>query len=89
VTTEFSGPTLAIIEIAHWYENILLLGFVYLFFSFNPVIAIIAVCITYLLEVLIDNTFARLTWHFTIKSSWLVAGILGVANLIVLPFLCR
>jgi ech hydrogenase subunit B len=89
VTTEFSGPTLAIIEIAHWYENILLLGFVYLFFSFNPVIAIFAVCITYLLEVFIDNTYARLTWHFTLKSSWLVAGVLGVTNLIALPFFCR
>jgi formate hydrogenlyase subunit 4 len=89
ITTEFSGSTLALIEIAHWYENILLLGFVYLFFAFNPVVAILAVCITYILEVLIDNTYARLTWHFTLKSSWLVAGILGVINLVVLAFICK
>jgi ech hydrogenase subunit B len=86
ITTEFSGSTLALIEIAHWYENILLLGFVYLFFAFNPVIAILAVAVTYILEVLIDNTYARLTWHFTVKSSWLVAGLLGVTNLVVLAF---
>ena len=36
LTTEFSGPHLALIEIAHWYENILLLALIYLFFSFNP-----------------------------------------------------
>jgi ech hydrogenase subunit B len=89
ITTEFSGSTLALIEIAHWYENILLLGFVYLFFAFNPIIAIVAVAATYVLEVLIDNTYARLTWHFTIKSSWLVAGILGVTNLIVLAFVAK
>jgi ech hydrogenase subunit B len=89
ITTEFSGPTLAIIEIAHWYENILLLGFVYLFFAFNPVIAIIAVAVSYLLEVFIDNTYARLTWHFTLRSSWIVAGVLGVTNLLVLAFVVK
>jgi formate hydrogenlyase subunit 4 len=89
ITTEFSGPTLAIIEIAHWYENILLLGFVYLFFAFNPVVAIGAVAVTYLLEVFIDNTYARLTWHFTLRSSWLVAGVLGVTNLLVLAFVAK
>ena len=33
MTTEFSGPTLALIEIVHWYENVMLLGMVYLFFA--------------------------------------------------------
>jgi formate hydrogenlyase subunit 4 len=89
ITTEFSGSTLALIEIAHWYENILLLGFVYLFFAFNPIIAICAVACTYVIEVLIDNTYARLTWHFTVKSSWIVAGVLGFVNLAVLAFVCK
>jgi ech hydrogenase subunit B len=88
-TTEFSGPTLGIIEIAHWYENILLMGFVYLFFGFNWVVAITAVVATYLLEILIDNTFARLTWRFTVKSSWIVGGTFGVINLLVIAFLIK
>src|SRR5208337_3975459 len=29
ITTEFSGRTLGMIEIAHWYENVFLLGWVY------------------------------------------------------------
>ena len=33
ITTEFSGRTLAMIEIAHWYESVFLLGWVYLFFG--------------------------------------------------------
>ena len=40
ITTEFSGPALAVIEITHWYENVLLLGMVYLFFGFNPWLAL-------------------------------------------------
>jgi formate hydrogenlyase subunit 4 len=87
ITTEFAGPSLAIIEIAHWYENVLLMGFVYLFFAFNWIAAIAAVIITYLIEVLIDNTYARLTWHFTVKSSWIVAAVFGVVNLLIISFM--
>ncbi len=81
LTTEFSGPTLGRIEIAHWYELIFLLGMVYLFFAWNPVIAVIAVVIVFLLEILVDNTFARVKWPLALKSAWLVAAILGLANL--------
>lgn len=87
VTTEFSGPSLGLIEITHWYETVLLLGFVWLFFGFNPVIAVIAVILVYLLEILIDNTNARVKWQFAVKSSWLIAAVVGVVNLAVLYFL--
>ena len=33
--TEISGRSLALIELAHWYENVFLLGFVYLFFAWT------------------------------------------------------
>ena len=36
VTTEFSGRTLALIEIAHWYETAVVLGMVALFFASSP-----------------------------------------------------
>ena len=87
VTTEFSGPSLGLIEITHWYETVLLLGFVYLFFGFNPLIGAAAVIIVYLLEILIDNTNARVRWQFVVKSSWLIAAIVGVVNLAALYFL--
>lgn len=87
VTTEFTGPNLARIEIAHWYENVFLLGFVYLFFAFNPVIAIVAIIVAYLLEILIDNTFSRVKWQLTLKSAWIVAGMMGLVNLGVLYYL--
>ena len=87
VTTEFSGPSLGLIEITHWYETVLLLGFVYLFFGFNPLIGVAAVIIVYLLEILIDNTNARVRWQFVVKSSWLIAAVVGVVNLAALYFL--
>ncbi len=87
VTTEFSGPMLARVEIAHWYENVFLLGFIYLFFAWNPVYGIIAIIVAYLLEILIDNTFSRGTWKFTLKSAWIIAGMMGLVNLGVLYYL--
>jgi ech hydrogenase subunit B len=87
IMTEFAGPTLGRIEIAHWYETVFLLGVVYLFFGFNPLIAILAIIIVYFLEILVDNTFSRLKWQSTLKAAWLVAGILGLVNLAVLYYL--
>ena len=89
ITTEFSGTTLALVEIAHWYENVMLLGFIYLFFAFNPAIAIAAVAAAYFFEVFIDNSFSRLTWHYTVKASWIVALVVGVTNFIVLKLFIR
>ena len=87
VTTEFSGPTLGLIEVSHWYETVFLLGFVYLFFAFSPIIGIIAVILVYLLELLIDNASARVKWQLVMKSSWVVAAIVGVVNLAILYYM--
>ena len=87
VTTEFSGPSLGLIEVTHWYETVFLLGFVYLFFAFSPIIGIIAVIFVYLLELLIDNASARVKWQLVMKSSWVIAAIVGVVNLAILYYL--
>ena len=88
LTTEFSGRTLALIEISHWYENIFLLGFIFLFFAngtvWGYIIGVVACILIYFFEVLIDNSFARMKWQFAFKSAWLVALILGVVNIFVL-----
>lgn len=91
MTTEFSGSTLAMIEVAHWYENIFLLGFVYLFFAwtwkFSWIVAIAACLITYFFEILLDNSEARVKWQLVVNSSWIVAATLGFLNLILLYFI--
>ncbi len=87
LTTEFSGKTMALIEIAHWYENVFLLGFVFLFIAngtaMGAVIGVVVCLATYFLEILIDNSYARMKWQFAINSSWIVALTLGFINLIV------
>lgn len=91
LTTEFSGKTLAIIELAHWYENIFLLGVVYLFIAhsavWSPIIAVLVCLAVYFLEILIDNNYARMKWQFAINSSWVVALTLGFVNMLVLYFI--
>lgn len=88
LTTEFSGKTLALVEIAHWFENIFLLGFVYLFFAWSwkwSALLAIAVCIlVYLFEILLDNSEARVKWQLAFKSAWIVALVFGAVNLFVL-----
>jgi formate hydrogenlyase subunit 4 len=87
ITTEFSGPALALIEITHWYENVLLLGMVYLFFGFNPGIALGVTVATFLFEIFIDMNYARFKWQLTLASSWLFTAVAGVSNIIVLNFM--
>ncbi|MDO5845408.1 MAG: NADH-quinone oxidoreductase subunit H [Methanocorpusculum sp.] len=84
VTSSFSGKTLAKVEIAHWYETVLLLGMLFLFFAGQPVLGIVVVLIAYFLEIVIDNVFPRVTWQMTVKSLWLITIILGVVNIAVL-----
>jgi len=91
VTTELSGRTLGILEVAHWYENVFLLGFIFLFFAkgafWYTILGIGVVVVCYFLEILIDNAFARMKWQFTIKSAWLVTLIFGGGNLFILYYL--
>jgi ech hydrogenase subunit B len=87
ITTEFSGSTLGRIEVAHWYETVLILGFIYLFFAFNPALAIFMVALSYLLELIIDNSYPRFNWFLMVKGSWLAALVLGMGNIAVLWYL--
>jgi len=86
--TEFSGKTLALIEAAHWYENILLLAVVFLFFTngtaLMAVIGVIVCLAAYFLEIFIDNSFARMKWQAALNSAWIVALALGGINLFIL-----
>lgn len=90
MTTEMSGPTLAKIEIMHWCETVLFLGWMGMFFIWtNPisiVLAIICAVVVYFLEIWIDNNFARTKWQAMLGSAWLVALLCGGLNVIVLMF---
>lgn len=90
ITTEMSGPTLAMVEIMHWCETVLFLGWVGMFFVWgNPIsfaLAVVVVLAVYFLEIWIDNNFARVKWQFMLKSAWAVALVAGGVNIAVLAF---
>jgi ech hydrogenase subunit B len=90
IITEYSGRDLAVVEVTHWYETVIAFTLVYIFFStrspISHVFAIFACIIVYLFEIVIDNGFARVKWQLALKSTWIVTGVLGTVNLIVLSF---
>ena len=91
ITTEMSGSTLAKVEVMHWCENILFLGWIAMFFIWsNPIswlIALVVVLVVYFLEIWIDNNFARVKWQAMLKWSWLIALVVGGINIMVLTSL--
>lgn len=87
VTSSLSGKSLAKVELAHWYETVLFLAMIFLFFAGQPIIGIIVIVVAYLLEILIDNIFPRVTWKMTVKSLWIITLILAVVNICVIAIL--
>ena len=88
ITTDMGAQTLALYEIAEWYEHVFLMGFVGLFFvCSNPwsyLLAAVAVFATYFFEILIDNTSARVKWHSMFKLAWGSTILIAGVNLIIL-----
>lgn len=90
ITTEYSGRDLAVIEVTHWYETIIALTLVYVFFAtvspISHVFAVLACLVIYFLEIIIDNAFARVKWQQALTSAWVVTGVLGTINLVILSY---
>lgn len=90
VTTEMSGRTLAKVEVMHWCETTLFLGWVAMFFIWdNPVsivLAVVVAALAFFLEIFIDNNFARVKWQKCLKWAWVVALVCGLANTAWLVF---
>ncbi|MGN0531452.1 MAG: respiratory chain complex I subunit 1 family protein [Eubacterium sp.] len=91
ITTEFSGQMFAIVEVSHWYENIFLLGMLALFFlngnTWSIALAVVGLIVCYFLEILIDNTNARVKWQTMLKNTWIVTAVLGAINIIVVEII--
>jgi len=80
VITEYSGPYLALIEIGHWYEMVLLLSILGLFWVVGSLwwLSIIIALGSWFIMLIVDNVNARLTWSWMLKFAW-GAGVTLVA----------
>ncbi len=87
ITTEFSGRTLALIEVSHWFENVTALGFAALFLAASPILAACAALAVWFLLILADNVFARVKWQLALASAWIAAAALGIGNILVVFFI--
>ncbi len=81
VYTEYSGRYLALTEVAHWYEVVLVLGVVSLFWATSWYAILILLVLTYGAEILVDNITARLTWRAMLGKLWMTGLGLSVAAL--------
>ena len=88
LTTEMGAKNLAYFQITEWYETILMLSVEALFIiNKNPwsyLAAVLVILATYFLEILIDNTSARMKWKDMLKLSWFITLLAGGVNLMVL-----
>jgi ech hydrogenase subunit B len=80
--TDYSGPFLALTEIGHWFEVVLLLGVCTLFWATSWVGMAVLLAGTYFLEVLVDNITSRMTWRWMLSYVWGVGLTLSIVNLI-------
>ncbi|MGA2939678.1 MAG: complex I subunit 1 family protein [Syntrophobacteraceae bacterium] len=81
ITIEYSGPFLALYELAEWYEIVLVLGIIVLFWA-NPLwIGLLIAFAAFLLELVVDNIAARMTARWMVRLSWSVGLTLGILNI--------
>ena len=82
VRTEYSGPHLALLEVAHWLDVILILGICSLFWASSALGMAILLLLTYVAEIFLDNITARLTWRWMLVYALGGGLVLSLANLL-------
>jgi len=84
VFTEFSGYTMALIEVGHWTKVILMMGFATLFWASNMLIGSVLALTIFFFTLLIDNSYPRLNWRIMLRNTWIIGFLLILANIILL-----
>ena len=84
VYTEFSGYTMAMIELGHWVKVVFALSLISLFWANNLIIGAVLALTLWFLTILIDNVYPRLNWKSMLKTSWTLGFMLILANIVTL-----
>jgi ech hydrogenase subunit B len=79
--TEYSGPGLAMVEVAHFYEYVFLTGLIFMFWTVNPLIGAIISIVAFLLVIVVDNITARVYWQWMLKLSWTFLLAISIVNI--------
>jgi ech hydrogenase subunit B len=72
VLTEYSGPYLALIELGHWYELVLVLAILGLFWIVGSLwwLSILIALASWFVVLVVDNVNARLNWSSMLGFAW-------------------
>ena len=84
IHTDYSGPQLALLEVGHWLEVVLLLGITSLFWTSQTTTFLgvgLLLIETYFVEILIDNICARMTWGWMLRTSLYMGMVLALVNI--------
>lgn len=87
IFTEFSGPAMALVELTHWYEYVLLLSLMFMFWKQNIIMGILISAFTFLMVIVVDNISARLNWQWLFRVTWTFVIGLSVINIVYVYFL--
>ena len=82
VYTEFSGYTMAMLELGHWVKVTLMLSIVALFWAPNLLIGAALSLAAFFIVLVVYNSYPRLTWRSMIKTTWGVGFIFILANIV-------
>jgi ech hydrogenase subunit B len=82
IYTEFSGYTMALIELGHWTKVALMLSFVTLFWAPNLIVGVALALTLFFVTLVIDNVYPRLDWKSMVKTTWTAGFLLIIANII-------
>jgi len=84
VYTEFSGYTMALVEIGHWVKITTMLMILSLFWAPNLIIGGAISLAMFFMVIMADNIFPRLDWQSMLKTTWGIGFSLIILNVIIL-----
>jgi formate hydrogenlyase subunit 4 len=84
VYTEFSGYTMALVELGHWVKMTTMLMILSLFWAPNLIIGGAISLTMFFIVIIADNIFPRLDWRSMLKTTWGIGFSLIILNVIIL-----
>jgi ech hydrogenase subunit B len=84
VFTEFSGYTMALVELGHWTKLATMMMYLGLFWAPNPLVGAVLSFAMFFAALLVDNLYPRLTWQLMLRTTWTVGSALILLNVVAL-----
>ena len=84
VFTEFSGYTMALVELGHWTKVATMMMILGLFWAPSPLVGAAISLTMFFAALLVDNIYPRLTWQRMLRTTWTVGFALILVNVAAL-----